>query len=73
MSKATEVELELLGLQESVEMLAAVAEIDGAVSPACLEIVQLCGREYILTLHPTIFDTDIFVPIRFAVVHQHRW
>ena len=46
MTKATEVELELLGLQESVEMLAAVAEIDGAVSPACLEIVQLCGREY---------------------------
>ena len=55
MSKATEVELELLGLQESVEMLAAVAEIDGAVSPACLEIVQLCGREYILTLHPKLY------------------
>ena len=61
MTKATEVELELLGLQESVEMLAAVAEIDGAVAPACLEIVQLCGRKCILCcyiLHS--FDTHIY-------------
>lgn len=61
MTKATEVELELLGLQESVEMLAAVAEIDGAVSPACLEIVELYGCEYIsccYILHS--FDTHIY-------------
>ena len=45
MEKAAEVELELLGLQESVEMLAAVAQLDAAdVSPVCLEIAQLCGR-----------------------------
>jgi hypothetical protein len=42
---AAEVELELLGLQESVELLAGVACLDGAeISPACLEIAQLCGR-----------------------------
>ena len=36
---------ELLGLQEAVEMLAAVAQFDAAdVSPVCLEIAQLCGR-----------------------------
>ena len=45
MQKAAEVELELLGLQEAVEMLAAVAQLDAAdVSPVCLEIAQLCGR-----------------------------
>jgi hypothetical protein len=45
MAKAAEVELELLGLQEAVEMLAAVAQLDAAdVSPVCLEIAQLCGR-----------------------------
>jgi hypothetical protein len=45
MEKAAEVELELLGLQESVEMLAAVARLDAAdISPVCLEIAQLCGR-----------------------------
>ena len=45
MEKAAEVELELLGLQEAVEMLAAVAQLDAAdVSPVCLEIAQLCGR-----------------------------
>jgi len=44
MQKA-EVELELLGLQEAVEMLAAVAQLDAAdISPVCLEIAQLCGR-----------------------------
>ena len=37
MEKAAEVELELLGLQEAVEMLAAVAQLDAAdVSPVCL-------------------------------------
>ena len=42
---AAEVELELLGLQESVELLAGVACLDDAeVSPVCLEIAQLCGR-----------------------------
>ena len=42
---AAEVELELLGLQESVELLAGVACLDGAeISPVCLEIAQLCGR-----------------------------
>ena len=43
--EATEVELELLGLQESVELLAGVAEIDASIlPPECLEIAQLCGR-----------------------------
>jgi hypothetical protein len=42
---AAEVELELLGLQESVELLAGVACLDDAeISPVCLEIAQLCGR-----------------------------
>jgi hypothetical protein len=42
---ATEVELELLGLQESVELLSGVAELDdGQSPPALLEIAQLCGR-----------------------------
>jgi hypothetical protein len=42
---AAEVELELLGLQESVELLAGVACLDGSeISPVCLEIAQLCGR-----------------------------
>jgi hypothetical protein len=44
-SKGTEVELELLGLQASVELLASVAELDDdQVPPICLEIAQLCGR-----------------------------
>ena len=43
--KGTEVELELLGLQASVELLASVAELDdNQVPPICLEIAQLCGR-----------------------------
>ena len=46
MAKAEEVELELLGLQEAVAMLAAVAELDD-VSPVCLEVAQLCGRQVI--------------------------
>ena len=71
MTKATEVELELLGLQESVEMLAAVAEIDGAVSPACLEIVQLCGREYISCCYILQWNSYLCC-LRFALVHQHR-
>ena len=42
---AAEVELELLGLQESVELRASVACLDDAeISPAFLEIAQLCGR-----------------------------
>ena len=43
--QATEVELSLLALQESVELLAAVAELDTAQIPqVCPEIAQLCGR-----------------------------
>ena len=38
-------ELAILGAQESVELLAAVAEIDAEQTPpCCLEIAQLCGR-----------------------------
>jgi hypothetical protein len=45
LEEATEVELELLGLQESVELLSGVAELDdGQIPPALLEIAQLCGR-----------------------------
>ena len=45
LQQATEVELALLGLQESVELLAGVAELDTAqIPPECLEIAQLCGR-----------------------------
>ena len=45
MPKGLEVELELLGVKESVELLAAVAEIDAdQTPPCCLEIAQLCGR-----------------------------
>ena len=45
MPKGMEVELELLGVKESVELLAAVAEIDvDQTPPCCLEIAQLCGR-----------------------------
>ena len=41
LDKGTEVELELLGTQESVELLASVACLDGdQVSPVCLEIVS---------------------------------
>ena len=43
--KGLEVELGLLGVKESVELLAAVAEIDAdQTPPCCLEIAQLCGR-----------------------------
>ena len=43
--EAAEVELALLGLQESVELLAGVAELDvTSIPPECLEIAQLCGR-----------------------------
>ena len=42
MPKGQEVELELLGVRESVELLAAVAEIDAdQTPPCCLEIAQL--------------------------------
>jgi hypothetical protein len=45
LQEATEVELELLGLQESVELLAGVAEIsDSEIPPVALQIAQLCGR-----------------------------
>jgi len=41
-SRGVEVELELLGLQESVELLSGVAELDvDFVPPICLEIAQL--------------------------------
>ena len=51
MAKAEEVELELLGLQEAVAMLAAVAELDhGSISPVCLEVAQFCGRRVTFTL-----------------------
>ena len=44
-AKGTEVELELLGLQASVELLANVAQLDtDQVPPICLEIAQLCGK-----------------------------
>lgn len=52
LQEATEVEHALLGLQESVGLLAGVAEIDTAQTPpACLAIAQLCGR---LPLYPGI-------------------
>jgi hypothetical protein len=40
---AVEVELALLDLQESVELLAGVAELD-EVPAVCLEMAQLSGR-----------------------------
>ena len=44
-AKGTEVELELLGLKASVELLANVAQLDtDQVPPICLEIAQLCGK-----------------------------
>ena len=44
-AKCTEVELELLGLKASVELLANVAQLDtDQVPPICLEIAQLCGK-----------------------------
>ena len=47
-AKGTEVELELLGLQASVELLANVAELDDdQVPPVCLEIAQLCGMSFV--------------------------
>ena len=46
MPKGLEVELELLGVQESVELLAAVAEIDvDQTPPCCLEIAQQVHKE----------------------------
>ena len=45
MPKGLEVELDLLSVKESVELLAVVAEINGEQTPpCCLEIAQLCGR-----------------------------
>ena len=39
------VNTELLGLQESVELLSGVAELDSEqVPPVMLEVAQLCGR-----------------------------
>ena len=47
-AKGTEIELELLGLQASVELLANVAELDDdQVPPVCLEIAQLCGTSFV--------------------------
>ena len=41
-----------LGLQESVELLAGVAELDaGQIAPVCLEIAQLCGRVSFVSIH----------------------
>ena len=43
--EATEVTLDLLALQSSVELLAAVAQLDDDNVPPCLlEIAALCGR-----------------------------
>ena len=45
LSHGTEVELKLLSVTESVELLASVAEIDSSqIPPVMLEIAQLCGR-----------------------------
>ena len=45
LSQGSEIELELLSITESVELLAGVAEIDASqIPPACLEIASLCGR-----------------------------
>ena len=45
LERGAEVELSLLGLQESVALLTAVAEIDAdQTPPCCLEIARLCGR-----------------------------
>ena len=42
LSDGNEVQLELLGLQEAVELLAGVAEInESQTPPVCLEIAQL--------------------------------
>ena len=42
--------LELLGLQESVELIAAVAELGvDSVPPQLLEIAALCGRSALLS------------------------
>jgi hypothetical protein len=42
---STEIELALLGLQESVELLAGIAELQNeSIPPECLQIAQLCGR-----------------------------
>ena len=43
--------LELLGLQESVELISVVAELDtDSVPPQLLEIAALCGRSGLLSL-----------------------
>ena len=45
LSGSAEVQLELLSVAESVELLLGVAQLDTAAAPnACLEIAQLCGR-----------------------------
>ena len=45
LTNSTEIELSLLGVQERVELLVAVAEIGhGQIPPCCLEIAQQCGR-----------------------------
>ena len=44
-SQGAEVELELLSVTESVDLLAGVAELNASqLPPACIEIAQLCGR-----------------------------
>ena len=46
LERGTEVELELLGLQEAVELLGAVACLDAdQIPPQCIEIAALCGRQ----------------------------
>lgn len=73
--KGTEVEVELLGLQTPVELLANVAEPDDAqVPPVCLEIAQLCGEPY------PFMNEDIRTPIfvlyssrTFTTLPQYRW
>ena len=45
MDKGFEVQLELLSVKESVELLSAAAQLDtNEVPPCMIEIAQLCGR-----------------------------
>ena len=45
LGNGTEIELELLGLKESVDLISAVAGLGAdSVPPCCLEIAALCGR-----------------------------
>ena len=56
LSDGNEVQLELLGLQEAVELLAGVAEINASqIPPVCLEIAQLwyIHIDYSLTIAMT--------------------